>query len=129
MCVLTRLLRLHLCRHARLLRLCARLLRRHRLCLRPRLLLPRRANRLASEAFYRTLEVRIAMARLRLPLDTARFEGALDLLRVGQRRPERRAIVRVADALQPGEVAACVRLEAWVVLLQKVNEDAQRGRS
>eukprot|EP00964_Phaeocystis_antarctica_P020544 scaffold11355_cov59-Phaeocystis_antarctica.AAC.6 len=66
------------------------------------------------------------MARLRLPLASARSEGALDLLRVDQRRPERRAIVRVADALQPREVAARVRLEAWVVLLQKVNEDAQR---
>eukprot|EP00964_Phaeocystis_antarctica_P097361 scaffold63493_cov69-Phaeocystis_antarctica.AAC.2 len=83
-------------------------------------------RRLTSEAFYRTLDVRIAIARLRLPLAGACLEGGLDQLRVSQRRPERRAVVRVADALQPCEVAARVRLETWVVLLQEVGEDAQR---
>ena len=79
---------------------------------------------LASEAFYRTLDVLIALAGLRLPLAAARLEGALDRLRVGQRRPERRAVVGVADALQPREVTALARLEAGVVLLQEVGEDA-----
>ena len=83
-------------------RLRRRLRRRFHLCAACRLRLSRLLvlpRRLTSEAFYRTLEVLTAIARLRLPLDAARLEGALDLVWVGQRRLERRAIVRVADAL------------------------------
>ena len=69
-------------------------------------------NRGPDEASCRLLlYVLIASAQLRLPLAAARLEGALDLLRVGQRRPERRTIIGVADALQPRKVAA---LSAWL---------------
>ena len=52
---------------------------------------------------------------LRLTIDDALLDGALDMLRIGQRRPEGRAIVWIANALQPRKVATVVMLEAVLI--------------
>ena len=67
---------------------------------------------------------RLRSSTLRLTIDDALLDGALDLLRIGQRRPEGRAIVWIANALQPRKVATVVMLEAGVMFLQKLDEDA-----
>eukprot|EP00964_Phaeocystis_antarctica_P000930 scaffold534_cov63-Phaeocystis_antarctica.AAC.1 len=131
---LLRFIARRLCLNERRLRLCRlrhRLFRRLRLCahfltrlLRLQLCLHARLQ-LARLLLDVLIAILITIARLCLPLTLARLEGALDLLRLGQRRPERHATVRVRDALQPREVATLVRHEARVVLIQKVDELAQ----
>mmetsp|Transcript_27078 Transcript_27078/g.67076 ORF Transcript_27078/g.67076 Transcript_27078/m.67076 type:complete len:274 (-) Transcript_27078:349-1170(-) len=59
-------------------------------------------------------------AQLLLTLARALLESKLHLLRIGQRRPERSAVLRVANALQPREAALLVvRLEELLQLAQR----------